>query len=65
MPKLKQVVKQYEMWIEVMLWLAQMMDYNAYIPLLIWQVTDAEENLNPKMFDVPDSTVVFCKLQHA
>ena len=43
------------MWNEVMLWLTQMMDYNAYIPLLIRQMNDAEENLNRTIFDVPDS----------
>ena len=35
MPKLKQVVTQYKMWNEVMLWFTQMMCYNVYIPLLI------------------------------
>ena len=60
MPKLKQVVTQYKMWNEVMLWLTQMMGYNVYILLLIRQMNNyAEENLNPTMFDVPDSTVIF------
>ena len=57
MPKLK----QNEM-IEVMLWLTQMMGYNAYIPLLMRKMNDAEENLNLTIFDIPDSTVIFCKL---
>ena len=43
-----------------MLWLTQMMGYNVYILLLIRQMNNyAEENLNPTMFDVPDSTVIF------
>ena len=33
-PKLRQVVTQYKMWNEVMLWLTQMMCYNAYIPFI-------------------------------
>ena len=57
MPKLK----QNEM-IEVMLWLTQMMGYNACVPLLIRKMNEAEENVNPTIFDVPDSTVIFCKL---
>ena len=58
MLKLQQVVTQYKMWNEAMLWLTQMMGYNAYIPLLIRQMK--EENLNPTIFCVPDSTVIFC-----
>ena len=38
---------------------------NEYIPLLIRQMNDAKENLYPNIFDVPDSTVIFCKLQYA
>ena len=38
--------------------------YNEVILLLIRQMNDAEENLCTK-FDVPDSSVIFCKLQHA
>ena len=57
---------QYKMWNEVMLWLIQMMGYNANIPLpIIRPLNDAEENLYPSIFDVPYSTVIFCKLQHA
>ena len=33
------------MWYEVMLGLTQMMGYNVYIPLLIMQMNDSEENL--------------------
>ena len=48
-----------------MLWLTQMMGYNEYIPLLKRQMNDAEENwLDPTIFDVPDSTVIFGKIQH-
>ena len=53
------------MWNELMLWLTQMRDYNKYIPLLIRQMNDAEENQYPTILDVPKTTVVFCKLQHA
>jgi len=38
---------------------------NAYIPLLIKQTNDVEENLNPTIFDVHDLTVIFCELEHA
>ena len=31
----------------------------------VLQMNDKEENLNPTIFDVPDSTVTFCKLQHS
>ena len=37
----------------------------TYIPLLIRQMNDAKENLNCAIFDVPDMTAIFCKLQHA
>ena len=26
-------------------------------------MNDAEENLNPTIFDVPDSTIIFCKIK--
>ena len=41
------------MWNEVMLWLTQMICYNVCIPLLIRQMNDVEENLNPTILDVP------------
>ena len=28
-------------------------------------MNDAKENLNCAIFDVPDMTAIFCKLQHA
>jgi len=61
MPKLKQVVTQYKMWNDVMLWLTQMMCYNVYIPLLIRQMNDVKENLNRTIFDVIDPTIIFCE----
>ena len=64
MPKLKGCFAQYKIWNEVMLWLKNMMGYNT-VPLLISQMNDVEENLNCSIFDVPDLTVIFCKLQHA
>ena len=39
-----------EMSNEGILWLTKMMGYNEYIPLLIGQMNDAEENLYPKNF---------------
>ena len=48
------------MWNEVMLWLTQMMSYNEYIPLPIRQMNDAQENLYPTIFDVPEPTVISC-----
>ena len=38
-------VTQYKIWNEVMLWLTQMIGYNAYIPLLIRHINDVEKNL--------------------
>ena len=47
------------MWKEAILWLAQMIGYNEYFPLLTKEMNDAEENLYTKIFDVPDSNVIF------
>ena len=44
LPVLKQVVGQHKMWNDVMFWFSQMISYNAYIPLLIRQANDVEEN---------------------
>ena len=44
LPVLKQVVGRHRMWNDVMFWLSQMIFYNAYIPLLIRQANDVEEN---------------------
>ena len=48
-----------------MVWLTQIICYRVHIPLLMRQMVDAEENLTPTIFDIPDSTVIFCELQHA
>ena len=52
LPVLKQVVGQHKMWNDVMFWFSQMIFYNAYIPLLIRQANDVEENPGPTIFDV-------------
>ena len=44
-----------------MLWLTQMMCCKVYIG----QTTDVEENLDPTIFDVIDSIVIFWELEHA
>ena len=54
LPTLKQVVGQYKMWNQVMFWFTQMMCYNVYIPLLIRQANDVEENPGPTIFDIID-----------
>ena len=38
----KQVVIQYKMWNQVMVWFTQMMCCNVYIPLLIRQANDVD-----------------------
>jgi len=48
-----------QIWNEEMLWLTQMMCYKMYIPLLIRQTNDVEENLNPTIFDVIYPTIIF------
>ena len=53
---LKQVVGHYKSCNEVMFWFAQMMCYNVYIPLLIRQANDVEENPGPTRFDIIDPT---------
>ena len=40
----------------VMFWFTQMMRYNVYIPLLIRQANDFEENPGPTIHDIIDST---------
>ena len=57
---LKQVVVQHKMWNDVMFWFSQMIFYNAYIPLLIRQANDVEENPGPTIFDVIDPTRTIC-----
>ena len=53
---IKQVVGHYKSCNEVMFWFAQMMCYNVYIPLLIRQANDVEENPGPTIFDIIDPT---------
>ena len=52
LPTLKQVVGQYKIWNEVMFWFTRMICYNVYIPLLMRQENDVEENPGPTIFDV-------------
>ena len=53
---LKQVVGHYKSCNEVMFWFTQMMCYNVYIPLLIRQANDVEENPGPTILDIIDPT---------
>ena len=62
LPTLKQVVGHYKSCNEVMFCFAQMMCYNVYIPLLIRQANDVEENLGPTTFDIIDPTTTVCPL---
>ena len=59
-PALKQIVGQYKMWNDVMFWFSRMMCFNVYIPLLIRQTNDGEENPVPTIFDVIDPTRTIC-----
>ena len=43
-----------------MFWFSQMIFNNAYIPLLIRQANDVEENPGPTIFDVIDPTRTIC-----
>ena len=52
----KDVVGHYKFCNEVMFWFTQMMCYNVYIPLLIRQANDVEENPGPTIFDITDPT---------
>ena len=54
LPTLKQVVKQYKMWNQVIFWFTQMMSYNVYILLLTWQTNDVEENSGHTILDIID-----------
>ena len=60
LPTLKDVVGHYKLRNEVMFWFTQMMCYNVYIPLLMRQANDVEENPGPtNIFDIIDpSTTV-------
>ena len=55
---LKQVVIPYKMLNQVMFWFTQMMCYNVYIPLLIRQANDMEENPGPSIVDIIDSMII-------
>ena len=50
LPTLKQVIGRYKTWNEVMFWFTPMRYYNVYIPLLIRQANDVEENPGPIIF---------------
>ena len=54
LPTFKLVVGQYKMWNQAESWVTQMMCYNVYIPLLIRQSSDVEENPGPTIFDIID-----------
>ena len=56
LPTLKRVVGHYKSCNEVMFWFTQMLCYNVYIPLLIRQANDVEENPCPTIFDIIDPT---------
>ena len=56
LPTLNQVVGHYKSCNEVMFWFTPMMCYNVYIPLLIRQANDVEENPGPTIFDIIDPT---------
>ena len=56
LPTLKDVVGHCNLQKEVMFWFTQMMCYNVYIPLLIRQANDVEENPGPTIFDIIDPT---------
>ena len=60
LPVLKQVVRQHKMWSDVMFWFSHLIFYNPYIPLLIRQANDVEENPGPTIFDVINPTRTIC-----
>ena len=41
-----------------MFWFTQMMCYNVYIPLLIRQANDVEENPGSTIFDIIDPMII-------
>ena len=53
---LKDVVANCKLWNEEMVWFTQLIYHNVYIPLLIRQANDVEENPGPAMFDIIDPT---------
>ena len=60
LPVLKQVVRQHKMRNDVIFWFSQLIFYNAYIPLLIRQGNDVEENPGPTIFDVINPARTIC-----
>ena len=52
----KDIVGYYKQWNEVIAWFTQMICYNVYIPLLIKQANDVEENPGLTIFDINDPT---------
>jgi len=56
LPALKDVVGHYKLSNEVMFSFTQMICENVYIPLLIRQANDVEENPCPTIFDIIDPT---------
>ena len=56
LPTLKQVFGHCKSCNGVMFWFTQMMSCNVYIPLLIRQSNDVEENPGPTIFDIIDPT---------
>ena len=57
---LKEAVGQYKMWNEMKFWFTRMTFYNIYIPLIIRQANDVEENPGSTIFEVIDSTRTVC-----
>ena len=55
LPTLKDV-GHYKLQNEVMFWFTETLCYNVYIPLLIRQANDVEENPGPPIFDIIDPT---------
>ena len=60
LPVLKQVVRQHKVQNDVMFWFSQLIFDNAYIPLLIRQANDVEENPGPTIFDVINPARTIC-----
>ena len=62
LPVLKQVVRRHEMWSDVIFWFSHLIFYNPYmyIPLLIRQANDVEENPGPTIVGVINPTRTIC-----
>ena len=59
-PTLKDVVGHCKLWNELMVWFTQMICYNVFIPLLISQTNNVEENPYSTIFDIVDPTTTVC-----